>query len=154
MPTTARVRGVREVKRLLHRSIGSQPHTLRAETNVAPKYQLASALHRERSRPPQLLSRITACYGHGVVGERSGHCGVNSRGGNRTYTHTHTHTHTHTRCVEGDQPTDRRSVPPARGRPVNAGRGSAELRRTRCAADGLRDLVRRRQVEGQPTTST
>ena len=26
-----------------------------------------------------------AC-GHGVVGERSGHCGVASRGGNRTYT--------------------------------------------------------------------
>ena len=118
MPTTARVRGVREVKRLLHRStsIGSQPHTLRAETNVAPKYQLASALHRERSRPPQLLSRITACYGHGVVGERSGHCGVNSRGGNRTYTHTHTHTHT--RCVDGRRPTNRPEVRPSRPWPA------------------------------------
>ena len=30
-----------------------------------------------------------AC-GHGVVGERSGHCGVASRGGNRTYTPMHT----------------------------------------------------------------
>ena len=28
-------------------------------------------------------------YGHGVVGERSGHCGVALHGGNRTYTHTH-----------------------------------------------------------------
>ena len=31
-------------------------------------------------------SVLKRAYGDGVVGERSGHCGVASRGGNRTYT--------------------------------------------------------------------